>query len=159
MPFVGPEVEEKCRVLSSALGVSGFFSEDIGKDLESIATNCKYSLYFVLQKRLFLRRAELLAKRIGAGFLVTGDSIGQVSSQTLQNLSVIDSAVKIPVARPLVSFDKEETISIARKIGTYDISKGPEACCALGPRHPATYCTIEEILFEEKKLGLSDGKD
>lgn len=154
-PFVGPEIEEKCRVLAGKIGAEQFLAENIGKELEGIANKCRYSLYYVLQKRLLLRKAEGIAARIGADFLVTGENIGQVSSQTLSNMAVIDRAVGIPVARPLISFDKEEIVSIARRLGTFEISKGPEACCVLGPKHPATFSRLEEVLGEEQRLKYS----
>ncbi|MFH0961488.1 MAG: hypothetical protein V1820_02290 [archaeon] len=151
-PFVGPEIEEKCGVLAKKIGAEEFLAENVGKDLEELASKCKYSLYYVLQKRLLLRRADKIAGKIGADFLVTGENLGQVSSQTLSNLAVIDSATRLPIARPLISFDKEEIIAIARKLGTFEISKGPEACCVLGPKHPATFSNIGQVLEEEQKL-------
>jgi thiamine biosynthesis protein ThiI len=112
----------------------------------------------ILYRRLMLRIAERIAKREGAAFLVTGESLAQVSSQTLQNLRVIDAAAKIPVLRPLIGFDKEEIMSLAREIGTYNISIKPqEDCCTLFvPRRQATAAKLEEINDIEKSLPVEE---
>ena len=96
------------------------------------------------------KKAEELAKKEKANFIITGESLGQVSSQTMENLYCIDKAVDILVLRPLIGFDKNEIIDIAKKIGTYDISVGPEVCDVLGPKHPITKGRIEEVEREEE---------
>jgi thiamine biosynthesis protein ThiI len=151
-PFVGPEVAEKCGTLCGKIGISDFSIVQIGEILEGVAKEAPFTLYYVLQKRLILKLAEKMAKGKGCSFLVTGENLGQVSSQTLRNLSVINSATRIPIVRPLVAFDKEEIIKIARKIGTFEISKGPEACCVLGPKHPATGADLKSVLEAEETL-------
>jgi thiamine biosynthesis protein ThiI len=105
---------------------------------------------------MMVRVAEAVARRDGYSFLVTGENLGQVSSQTLQNLTVIDNAAGIPVLRPLLGFDKQEIISVAKTLGTYETSKGPEICDALGPDKPSTGATLPEILQEETNL---DGEE
>lgn len=112
----------------------------------------------ILYRRFMLRIAERIAKREGAAFLVTGESLAQVSSQTLQNLRVIDAAARIPVLRPLIGFDKEEIMNLAREIGTYDISIKPqEDCCTLFvPRRQATAAKLEEIESIEKSLPVRE---
>ncbi len=151
-PLVGPDTRVRCEKLAEFIGMP-LHTENISKDLERLANSGKYALYFVLQKRLFLRRAGKFARIRGIPALITGDSVGQVSSQTLTNLSVVDSATDLPVIRPLISMDKEETISLARKFGTLELSRGPEACCVLGPKHPATGARLEDILSIEEGLG------
>lgn len=108
----------------------------------------------ILYRRFMLRIAERIAEREGAMFLVTGESLGQVSSQTLQNLRVIDAAVEIPVIRPLIGLDKEEIVELAKKIGTYEISIRPqEDCCTLFvPRRQATAARLEEVEEIERDL-------
>jgi len=86
--------------------------------------------------------------------LLDGCNLGQVSSQTLSNLSVISQAVDFPILRPLLCYDKDQIIKLARKIGTYEISKGPEMCNVLGPKHPATRSNLEIIEKEESKLDI-----
>jgi thiamine biosynthesis protein ThiI len=101
-----------------------------------------------------LRLAEALAEREGALALVTGESLGQVSSQTLGNLDTINRAARLPVLRPLIGRDKAEIIALAQKIGTFDISIEPdEDCCShLMPRRPATWTRPEEL--ESIEAGL-----
>jgi thiamine biosynthesis protein ThiI len=83
-----------------------------------------------------------------------GDSLGQVASQTLQNIKVIDQAVKIPILRPLIGFDKEEIVSIAKEIGTYKLSILPSEGCSAVPKNPATKAKLENILKEEDKIDI-----
>lgn len=108
----------------------------------------------LLYRRLMLKIAEEIAKEEGCAALVTGESLGQVSSQTLPNMEITEEAVKIPVLRPLVAYDKEEIISLAKKIGTYEISIKPqEDCCTLfTPKHPTAAGKMEEIKRLEKKI-------
>ncbi len=108
----------------------------------------------VLYRRFMLRVAERLAEQVGALALVTGDSVGQVSSQTLANLDTINRAATLPVLRPLVGSDKAEIVSLARSIGTYEISIEPDDdCCSfLMPRQPATWTRPEELEAIERGL-------
>ena len=110
----------------------------------------------ILYRRFMLRIAERLAEEEKAEALVTGESLGQVSSQTLQNLRVIDSAVTIPVLRPLIGFDKEEITSLAKSIGTYEISIKPqEDCCTLFvPRRQVTAAKLKVVEEVERKLPI-----
>lgn len=107
----------------------------------------------VLCKRYLYRVAEKIAEETGAKGIVTGESLAQVASQTLDNLFVLDDAVSIPVYRPLIGFDKEETIEMAKKIGTYDLSilQVPSCCCAI-PFKPATTSKREKISDIESEL-------
>lgn len=110
----------------------------------------------VLYRRFMLRIAEALAERDGALALVTGDSVGQVSSQTLANLDTINRAATLPVLRPLVGLDKSEIVSLAKRVGTYAISIEPdEDCCSfLMPRQPATWTRPETIEAIERGLDV-----
>jgi len=110
----------------------------------------------VLYRRFMLRIAEALAERDGALALVTGESVGQVSSQTLANLDTINRAATLPVLRPLVGSDKSEIVSLAQAIGTYAISIEPdEDCCSfLMPRQPATWTRPEAIEAIERGLDV-----
>jgi thiamine biosynthesis protein ThiI len=110
----------------------------------------------VLYRRFMLRIAESLAERDGALALVTGESIGQVSSQTLANLDTINRAATLPVLRPLVGSDKSEIVSLAQRVGTYSISIEPdEDCCSfLMPRQPATWTRPEAIEAIERGLDV-----
>jgi len=110
----------------------------------------------VLYRRFMLRIAEALALRDGALALVTGESVGQVSSQTLANLDTINRAATLPVLRPLVGSDKSEIVSLAKRVGTYEISIEPdEDCCSfLMPRQPATWTRPEAIEAIERGLDV-----
>jgi thiamine biosynthesis protein ThiI len=110
----------------------------------------------LLYRRMMLRIAEVLAKRDRALALITGDSLGQVASQTLRNLIAVDSAARMVVFRPLIGTDKMEILATARKIGTYDISSEPfHDCCPIFlPRMPALYASGEELDEAESKLDV-----
>ena len=99
-------------------------------------------------RRFMMRISELVAQRIGAGCLITGESLGQVASQTMDAMAVTQAACKLPIFRPVVGMDKEEIVQIARKIGTFQTSILPyEDCCTVfTPRHPKTHPTVEELL-------------
>lgn len=109
----------------------------------------------VLLKRFMYRAAERVAHEVEGLGIVTGEAIGQVSSQTLQNLYVISQATKLPLLRPLLGFNKEEIIAQTRQIGTYEISSAVAEYCAIVPRHPATRASLERVLSEEEKLDLA----
>src|SRR6202050_4571920 len=110
----------------------------------------------LLYRRMMLRIAEALARRDRALALITGDSLGQVASQTLRNLVAVDGAARLVVFRPLIGTDKMEILATARKIGTYDISSEPfHDCCPIFlPRMPALYASAEELDEAEAKLDL-----
>ncbi len=110
----------------------------------------------ILYRRFMLRIAERIVEREGGEAIVTGESLGQVSSQTLQNLKVIDSATRIPILRPLIGFDKEEIVSLAKSIGTYEISIKPqEDCCTLfAPRRQITAARLDKIKEVEEGLPI-----
>ena len=112
----------------------------------------------LLYRRMMLRIAETLAWRERALALVTGDSLGQVASQTLRNLVAVDAAARMPVFRPLIGADKMEILAMARKIGTYDISSEPfhDCCPVFMPRTPALSARAEELDEAEAKLDISE---
>ncbi len=121
---------------------------------QTIVASCPAPLRVVLYRRFMIRIAEALARRHGAKALVTGESLGQVASQTLDNLSVIDEAAHGPVLRPLVGMDKEEITNEARRIGTFEVSTLPDQdCCQLFvPKSPATAATLAEVRQAEQAL-------
>lgn len=153
-PITDDAAAVKSRKLAEKLGLSKLFVVTVGPAFAEIAKACDLRLYFVLSKRLMVRIAEAIARREGCPYLVTGESLGQVSSQTLQNLRAIDAASTMVVLRPLIGFDKDETVRIAREIGTYEISEGPEICDLLGPAHPATRTSVEQVRAEEARLDV-----
>jgi len=108
----------------------------------------------VLCKRAMLRIGEKIARRVKAEAMVTGESLGQVASQTLSNLRVIDEACELPVMRPLIGMDKVEIERIARQIGTFEISTQPAAGCSAVPQYPETRAKLEEVLKAEENLNI-----
>ena len=112
----------------------------------------------ILYRRLMVRITELLARRHDAKAIVTGESCGQVSSQTLDNMAVIDEASSMPILRPLVGFNKEEIVNVARIIGTFPISTLPDQdCCSLFvPRHPETRGDLKTVCRLESTLPIDD---
>lgn len=109
----------------------------------------------IVLKRLILRAGAAVAHRGGRLGVVTGDAIGQVSSQTLQNLAVISqAATALPVLRPLLGFNKEEILELARKIGVYELSAAVAEYCDLMPEKPATRATLQDILRDEEALDI-----
>ncbi len=120
--------------------------------LEKIRKKCKDRYTCILCKRGMLRIAEEVAIKEGAQAIITGENLGQVASQTIENLKVIDSAVDMPVLRPLLCLDKTEIIHIAREIETYNISTVEKRKCPYVPKGPATRSVIERIEKEEANL-------
>ena len=120
----------------------------------AIYDNCPHDELTIIMKRFMFRIAEEIAKREEAECIVTGESIGQVSSQTLFSLGVIDAAVQCPVYRPCIGMDKQEIVDLSEKIGTYETSIRPyEDCCTIFvAKHPVTKPTLAQIEGSEKKL-------
>jgi thiamine biosynthesis protein ThiI len=123
--------------------------EGVARDLQDHTTTRYWQ---VLLKRLMLRAAARVAEDRRAAAIITGEAVGQVSSQTLQNLAVISQATTLPILRPLVGFNKDEILAIARRIGTYDLSKQVGEYCAMVPSKPATQAALADILAEEARL-------
>ena len=121
-----------------------------------IHEKCPEEYTTLIMRRFMMRIAERIARQTESEALITGESIGQVASQTMQALGTTDSVVGMPVFRPLIGFDKSEIIAIARKIGTLEISELPyEDCCTVfTPRHPATKPKMEKILEGEQRLDV-----
>ncbi len=113
-------------------------------------------LRIILYRRMMIRIACAIAKKEKAEALVTGEAVGQVASQTLRNIRAIDEASIYPILRPLAGADKEETMVVARRIGTFDISKEPyDDCCSfLAPRKPATWADLDEVARAESALDI-----
>jgi len=110
----------------------------------------------ILYRRYMMRIAAQIARRERIRVLVTGDSVGQVASQTIENIDVISRAVDMPILRPLIGDDKVEIIDLARRIGTYEISIQPDQdCCSLFvPKHPETKANLRDIEESEKRLDV-----
>ena len=115
-------------------------------------------LRVIIYRRFMLRIAGRIARHVRARALVTGDVIGQVASQTLDNIAAVDSATTLPISRPLVGMDKEEIIGQAQRIGTFEISIVPDqdTCTLFTPRHPETHARHHQIAEVEATLPVAD---
>ena len=121
---------------------------------EAIRDNCPEEFFTLIMRRFMMEISQRIAQQDGCGALITGENLGQVASQTMQAMQVTGAVVDIPIFMPLIGMDKEEIITIARKIGTMETSILPyEDCCTVfTPRHPKTKPTIGQLLNAEKKL-------
>lgn len=133
---------------------SRFHTVEFGPIVEEIQARTLQRYWQILLKRSMMRVGERIARDVDAAALITGESVGQVSSQTLQNLAVISQSTSAPILQPLAGSNKDEIIETARRIGTFDLAKVVGEYCDMVPRHPATAASLEAILAEESKLDL-----
>jgi tRNA uracil 4-sulfurtransferase len=158
MPLTGPESVYKAyglvRELDKFQGGSRLFVVAFGRAQQRLASSGAGRLQIMAQRRLMLKTGEALARRLRAAALITGDSLGQVSSQTLTNIIALDDAVTLPILRPLIGLDKTEIMAEARRIATLRISELPDQdCCSLlTPRHVETRARIEDLRRIEARL-------
>ena len=150
------KVEELVTVLNQFQTKSKIYFVPFGNIQKEIMFNTPEKLRVILYRRFMFAIAQEIAKKEGALGFVTGESLGQVASQTLENMGVVENAVTLPVFRPLIGFDKKEIIEKAEEIGSYDISIRPhDDCCSLFlPKHPETKAKLNEVLEAEKKLDV-----
>ncbi len=150
------KVVELAKTLSQYTQVRLLRTVSVTHIQEEIHAKCKPELNVTLLRRFMFRIAERIAGRLEAGCLVTGESLGQVASQTLEGMTSSNAVVTLPVLRPLVGFDKDEIILRAKKIGTYDTSVLPyEDCCTVFlPEFPATRPKLSAVEAEEGKLDV-----
>jgi len=125
-----------------------------GKAQTEFARSCRRNMECVLCRRMMFRVAEMVAKKYSADCIVTGESLGQVASQTLANINVEERATSLPILRPLIGFDKVEIERIAKRIGTYETSILPGLCCTIAPKKPSTYAKIADAVEQESKVDL-----
>lgn len=160
-PYTDIASLEKVKELVELLTVHQYHSRlylvpfiDIQKD---IVAHTPPDLRVILYRRMMIRIAEILAHKENAQALITGESLGQVASQTLANIRVIDDSAQLPILRPLIGQDKGEIIEQARRIGTYEISVLPyDDCCALFvPKHPATNASLDVVKSAEENLDIN----
>jgi thiamine biosynthesis protein ThiI len=148
---------ELVRILTPYQFESRLHSVAFGEVQREIVAQVPRRFRVVLYRRMMLRIAAVIARQTAGQALVTGESLGQVASQTLENLAAIEDAIDVPVLRPLVGMDKSEITAQAQAIGTYEISIQPDQdCCQLFvPRHPATRMTKQEAAAAEKALDVA----
>ncbi|MBI2572245.1 7-cyano-7-deazaguanine synthase [Candidatus Woesearchaeota archaeon] len=138
LPLTDGREIEKVKELCKILQVRKLYLVPFTPVLKALVEKCQHKDYYVLGKIMMMRCATLIAAQEDAQFLITGENLGQVSSQTLSNLTSITKNVSMEILRPLLTYDKQEIINVAKKIGTYETSKGPEICNLLGPKSPST---------------------
>ncbi len=159
-PYTSDRAKEKVLELARIVsGYSGRIRVHIVPftDIQlAIRDNCPEEYLTIIMRRIMTRISEIVAKKCGAEALITGESLGQVASQTMQSMVVTSAVTDMLLLRPLVGMDKIEIMDYARKIGTYDTSILPyEDCCTLFvPKHPDTKPKIERIEFAEEKLDM-----
>ena len=161
-PFQDKTSQEKVRQLLNVLTRHQFNSRlylvPFGEIQRQIVASVARPLRVVLYRRMMLRIAEAIARKEKAKALLTGESLGQVASQTLDNIAVIEQAARLPILRPLVGMDKQEIIDQARRIGTFEISSIPDQdCCQLFvPKHPATKARFQDVEADEARFDVND---
>ncbi|MDO4562601.1 MAG: tRNA uracil 4-sulfurtransferase ThiI [Clostridia bacterium] len=157
-PYTSEAAKEKvidlARILARYTGVFSLYIVPFTEQQLAIRDNCPEEHLTLIMRRMMMAVAEKLARQNKDIALITGESLGQVASQTMHALAVTNDAVSIPIFRPLIGMDKEEIISIARKIGTFETSILPyEDCCTVFvPRHPTTRPSLEKILESQAKI-------
>ena len=162
VPYQDKTSQEKVRQLVQLLTRHQFTSRlymvPFAEIQRQIVAAVARPLRVVLYRRMMLRIAEAIARQEKAKALITGESLGQVASQTLDNMAVIQQAARLPILRPLVGMDKQEIIDQARRIGTFEVSSVPDQdCCQLFvPKHPATKARFIDVEEDETKLDVKD---
>ncbi len=160
LPHTSPESLDKVRLLVSILNEYQFGSKTymipFADAQRQVVAFTPVETRVIMYRRIMMRLAEAIARRERAQALVTGDSIGQVASQTLENLRAVSDATGFPILRPLVGEDKEEIVAVARRIGTFETSILPhDDCCSLFvPKHPETRARLEGIRRIEGELDI-----
>ncbi len=154
LPLTGEEEIEKVKDLAKILKLKKLYMISFAEVLKSLVEKCNHRDYYTLSKILMFRTAELIAEKEEAKYLITGENLAQVSSQTLSSLRVITKNLSLEIFRPVLTYDKQEIIDLAKKIGTYDISAGPEICSLLGPKNPSTTADFDKIKAQLDKLDI-----
>ena len=153
-PLIDYKPLEKTKRLLRKTGVKKLYAIKHGKIQLEIISHCFRRYQCVICRRMMFRIAERIARKEKCDFLVTGENLGQVASQTLDNMTLAAKAVKIPILRPLLCNDKQETVDLSKKIGTYDISIEPGTCCKAVPRHPITKGKEDKLKREELRINI-----
>lgn len=158
-PYTSPQAKEK--VLTLAKQISKYTGQievsiiSVTEIQQAIHKHCKQNYMITLLRRFMFKIAEIIAKQKGLDMLITGESLGQVASQTIESITAVESVLKdIVVMRPLIAFDKNETIAIANKINTFETSIEPyEDCCTVFlPPNPIIKPKLNNVVYEESKL-------
>ena len=148
------KVLELAREVAQYAGTFNVHIVSLTKIQELLVKNCEEEYFTLLLRRYMMAIADRIAHRTGCGALITGESLGQVASQTMQAIGVTDPMASIPVFRPCIGMDKEEIVQVARKIGTFETSIQPyEDCCTVfTPKHPKTKPELSKVEEQQRRL-------
>lgn len=161
-PYTSPRAKEKVLTLAKKMSVFtgpvDLWIVPFTEIQEQIRDTCKEDLFTIIMRRVMLKIACRLAREKGARCIITGESLGQVASQTLGAIQCTDQAADLPVFRPFIGSDKQEIVDIARYIDTFETSILPyEDCCTVfTPKHPKTNPYLDEVLAQEEKLKVDE---
>ena len=157
-PYTSERAREKVLELAGIVAqYAGSFNVHVvslTRIQEELVKNCQEDYFTLVLRRYMMAIADRMAHSLGCGGLITGESLGQVASQTMQALGVTDPVATLPVFRPCIGMDKEEIIQVARRIGTFETSIQPyEDCCTVfTPKHPRTRPELSRVLEQQNRL-------
>lgn len=148
------KVERLCEKITPWCGDTTFYCVPFTEIQEALRDNCPEELFTIIMRRLMMEIAQRICEKNGITALITGESVGQVASQTMGAIVCTDNACRMPVFRPVIGMDKSEIVEIARKIDTFDISIEPyEDCCTVfTPKHPKTKPILEEVIAAQNSF-------
>ena len=159
-PYTSLKAKQKAvdlaEIMSEYTGPMNLFMINLSEIYKSIATNCDRRETTILSRRFMVRIAEKLSEKYEYKALITGDSLGQVASQTLESLSVVEEATSLPLLRPLIAMDKKDIVDLSKEIGSYEKSIEPfDDCCSIfAPDNPLTKPKLHYIKMSEEKLDI-----
>ncbi|GHU37716.1 putative tRNA sulfurtransferase [Clostridia bacterium] len=160
-PYTSPRAREKvsrlAKIIAAYLGPVKFYTVSLTEIQELIKKHCDLDYNTIILRRFMMRIAERIAERDRYHCLITGDSLGQVASQTIEAMNVVGHVTSLPILRPCIGLDKSQIIETAQKIGTFETSVEPyDDCCAIfSPRHPVTKPKLAKVEEEEGKLHIT----
>ena len=159
-PYTSLQAKQKAtdlaQIMSDYTGPMNLYMVNISEIYKEIATNCDRRETTILSRRFMVRIAEKLSEQHGYQALITGDSLGQVASQTIESLSVVEEATKLPIFRPLIAMDKKDIVDLSKEIGSYEKSIEPfDDCCSIfAPDNPLTKPKLHYMKMSEEKLDV-----
>lgn len=159
-PYTSLKAKQKAidlaEIMSDYTGPMNLFMVNLSEIYKAIATNCDRRETTILSRRFMVRIAEKLSEKYEYKALITGDSLGQVASQTLESLSVVEEATSLPLLRPLIAMDKKDIVDLSKDIGSYEKSIEPfDDCCSIfAPDNPLTKPKLHYIKMSEEKLDI-----
>ncbi len=148
------DYKNKILALGKLVGINKIHFADHSASHKSFRENCNPRFQCVFCKRIMMRVADKICEKENADFIITGDNVGQVATQTIPNLQVVSSVTDKIILRPILTFDKNDAVDIAKEIGTYDINLEFKGECPFLPDKPVTTSNKKKIEFEENKINV-----